>query len=633
MPGTITEWLAVVHGDDRDYVRKELEQVLANGGSFQIEYRVVLGGGEIRWIAVKGQFHSEGNGRPRRLLGIKVDITERRKAAEEIVRQAQELTVSREALEQQTRILRSILDSMGDGVVVADENGKFLLFNPAAEHMVGFGALEATPKEWAKLYGVYGPDMAPYPVDQLPLVRAMRGEILDGVEFFIRNERVPQGAWLSANGRPLQGYAGQVSGGVVVLRDVSDNKRTEEILKTAKEDAEKANRAKSEFLSRMSHELRTPLNSILGFAQVLEMGDLAERSRDCIRHILKGGRHLLALIDEVLDISRIEAGKLALSSEPVQLTDAIAQAVDMVGPLAAASNIQIHYAALAPHQYVTADRRRLQQVLLNLISNAVKYNRRNGSVQISWENSNENRVRIQVSDNGIGISEEDQKRLFVPFERLGAVQTDIQGTGLGLALCRRLVESMGGIIGVRSAMGSGSTFWVELPAAAALTERMEHATAAVLSASPQDVGDLRTLLYVEDNVSNVKLMEHILTYRPHIKLLVAMQGRLGLDLAKDHRPDLIFLDLHLPDLTGDVVLRQLRADPRTRAIPIVIISADATPGQVQRLLEIGATDYLTKPFDIEKLLRMLDENLSTQQGAINVVGSDGSPHRPTEILQ
>ena len=304
----------------------------------------------------------------------------------------------------------------------------------------------------------------------------------------------------------------------------------------------------------------------------------------------------------------------------------------MVGPLAAASNIQIHYAALAPHQYVTADRRRLQQVLLNLISNAVKYNRRNGSVQISWENSSENRVRIQVSDTGIGISEEDQKRLFVPFERLGAVQTDIQGTGLGLALCRRLVESMNGIIGVLSVMGSGSTFWVELPAAAALTERLEHATAAVLSASPQD-GDLRTLLYVEDNVSNVKLMEHILTYRPHIKLLVAMQGRLGLDLANEHRPDLIFLDLHLPDLTGDIVLRQLRADPRTRAIPIVIISADATPGQVQRLVEIGATDYLTKPFDIEKLLRMLDESLSTQPGAINVVGLDGSPHRPTEILQ
>ncbi len=379
-------------------------------------------------------------------------------------------------------------------------------------------------------------------------------------------------------------------------------------LREAKEEADSANQAKSDFLSRMSHELRTPLNSVLGFAQVLEMGELTGRSQDCVEHILKGGRHLLGLIDEILDISRIEAGTLPLSPEPVLLADAIAQAMDMVRPMAGKAGVKVFSeSALQSYQHVLADRQRLKQVLLNLLSNAVKYNQRNGSVSIDWE-KRADRVVIQVADTGIGLSAEDQGRLFVPFERLGAERTDVQGTGLGLALSKRLVEAMQGTIGVRSEAGKGTTFWMDFAAAECPTITLQRQSTA--PAQPSEKLDrTQTVLYVEDNISNLKLMEHVLEHRPHVKLMAAMQGRLGLDLALEHQPDLIFLDLHLPDLNGDMVLRQLRADPRTRDIPTVIISADATAGQVQRLLESGANEYLTKPFDVSRLLKILDDNL------------------------
>ena len=524
------------------------------------------------------------------------------------------LVVSEESLQSETRILKAILNSIGEGVIVADPNGKFLVFNPAAEQILGMGQTDAAPGEWSKRYGWYLPDMiTPFPPGDLPLTRALRGQASDEVDIFVRHEGIPEGAWLRMTARPLIDERGSLRGGVAVLRDTTGTKRSEEAQRQAKEDAEKANRAKSEFLSRMSHELRTPLNSILGFTQVLQMrSDLPAPAVECLEHILKGGRHLLGLIDEVLDIARIESGRLPLSAEAVMVGDAISQALEMIRPIAESRSVQLSQASTGFGQHVMADRQRLHQVLLNLMSNAIKYNRTNGTVRIVSEAKN-GRVRIQVTDTGNGIAAADQDRLFAPFERLAAAQSEVEGTGLGLALSKHLIEAMGGKMGLTSEVGKGSTFWIDLDAAEAPLDRVQREDS--LAAEPPDASAQPfKILYIEDNIANVQLIEHVLAYRPRTKLLTAMQGRLGLELAIENRPDLILLDLHLPDIGGDVVLRELQNDPRTRDTPTIMISADATPGQIRRLLDAGLTDYLTKPIDVERLLRVLDEQLRRKPG-------------------
>lgn len=363
----------------------------------------------------------------------------------------------------------------------------------------------------------------------------------------------------------------------------------------------------------MSHELRTPLNSILGFAQLLEIDQLTTDQSDNVAHILKGGRHLLNLINEVLDIARVEAGRLPLSSEAVQVGDALQEAIDLVGPIAATRNIRI--ITRTPecwNMHVIADRQRLKQVLLNLLSNAVKYNRDPGTVTVFCAGS-EGHLRIAISDTGHGLTESRLDQLFVPFERLGADQSGVQGTGLGLALSKRLMEAMGGSIGAESTFGAGSTFWIELKTTEHLTEDNSlhfPELPPTSRAAPLYCG---TVLYIEDNLANVRLMERILAHRPEVKLMTALQGQVGLDLAIEHRPDVIFLDLHLPDLRGDEVLRRLQNHSYTRTTPVVMISADATPGQVDRLTKAGAHAYITKPFDVKNLLLLLDETLGQRQ--------------------
>ena len=350
--------------------------------------------------------------------------------------------------------------------------------------------------------------------------------------------------------------------------EIADRRRAEE-------DAERANRAKTDFLSRMSHELRTPLNSIIGFAQLLELEVEGAEQRESVDHVLKGGRHLLGLINEVLDLACIEAGKLAMSTESVLIDEVLRAAVDLIRPQAANRSITIIEAGSAD-LYVTADRQRLQQVLLNLFSNAVKYNKEGGTIRVACGDGPPGRVSLTVTDTGGGIGFEMMDRLFKPFDRLGAEHTAIEGTGLGLALSLRLVEAMGGTLSATSTVGQGTAFTVELQAANGNPLRDE----ATLAAGVSDGGasDVRgTVLYIEDNLSNLRLFERIVARRPGVTLLSAMQGSRGLELARDHRPHLIILDLHLPDVSGDEVLRKLLAGPGTKAIPVVILSADATP--------------------------------------------------------
>jgi signal transduction histidine kinase len=380
--------------------------------------------------------------------------------------------------------------------------------------------------------------------------------------------------------------------------------RTQELQKLNKQ-LQEAAQAKNEFLSRMSHELRTPLAAIMGFSELLGLADLDEKKSDWAATILKAGKHLLQLVDEVLDISRIEAGELSLSLEPVAVRPLLDEAMQLIQPLAEGRHVTLNPPRIADGSgYARADNQRLKQVMINLLSNAVKYNREGGDVDVTVEPHGSERMRIAVTDTGPGIDSESLEKLFTPFERLN-IGSDVQGTGLGLALSRRLVEAMGGTLTVTSTLGEGSTFTVELgrgePAAVAQMETTDH---PVVAERPYD-GE-RRLLYIEDTVANVRLVEEILSSRPSVRLLPAGMGSLGLELALEHQPDLVLLDLHLPDLGGDEVLARLRAEERTKDIPVVILSADATDRTPGPLLEAGAQAYLTKPIGVRELLEVVD---------------------------
>ncbi len=409
--------------------------------------------------------------------------------------------------------------------------------------------------------------------------------------------------------------------------------RAESIVRLAREAAVNANDAKLEFLSRMSHELRTPLNAILGFGQLLEIDELNPTQRESVDQIISAGRHLLHLVNEVLDISRIESGNWSFELEPLQVAELLGEAIDLIRPLATANEIELIMtpAAREGAQYVLADRQRVRQVLLNLLSNAVKYNRPAGSVTVSDLPAPDGRsIRLQIADTGNGIAPEHLSRLFTPFDRLGAENTRVEGSGIGLALSKRLIEAQGGRLGVDSIVGNGSVFWVDLPIAAApltgsnhslfdemikpfLTDHENSADAG----SPACDGAVpaRTILYVEDNEPNRRLMEMLLLQRPCLRLVTASRGREGIEIAHLHPPDLILLDMHLPDISGEEVLNALRAEPATRETPVVVVSADATALRQASLRGLGANDYLTKPFNVMQFLSVVDEYLVPEESA------------------
>jgi signal transduction histidine kinase/CheY-like chemotaxis protein len=370
-----------------------------------------------------------------------------------------------------------------------------------------------------------------------------------------------------------------------------------------------ASNAKNEFLSRMSHELRTPLNAVLGFSQLLELDELTTDQRENVNYIVRAGQHLLNLINDVLDIARIESGNLAMSQEPVEVREVIDDVVSLVLPMAQRRTIVLDARGVA-EGYVLADRQRLKQVVINLVTNAIKYNRDGGRVGISFQPMGTDRARLAVLDTGPGLTPEQLARLFTPFDRLGAERSDTEGTGVGLALSKALVTAMHGTIGADSRPAGGSTFWVELELAEDPVASAPVAEAAAAVPDERAPTPDRVVLYVEDNTASMRLVETILSRRPSVGLLTASLAEVGLTLASEHRPDLILIDLHLPDLPGYELLQRLRADPVTRDIPVVVVSADATDRQVERLLEAGAADYLTKPIDVARFLEVVDERLA-----------------------
>ncbi|HEV2953092.1 MAG TPA: ATP-binding protein [Candidatus Dormibacteraeota bacterium] len=369
------------------------------------------------------------------------------------------------------------------------------------------------------------------------------------------------------------------------------------------------NSGRSEFLSRVSHELRTPMTVILGYSELLSLdAGLDEALQPWVAQVTKAGNHLLSLIDDILDISRIEAGSLKMSLEPVSIGAVIRDAADLVRPLGIDNEVTLEVLATTPSEarHVVADQQRLKQVILNLLSNAIKYNRRRGRVSVMVIEAAKGRLRVIVSDTGAGLTEAQMDRLFVPFERLNAASAGIQGTGLGLALSRQLTEAMGGSMGVSSEVGVGTSFWIELeetvPVGLAAPE-LESEALVPPRTYPEEV----LILYAEDTVANVKLIETMLLRRPSVRIVAAMQGGIALDLACIHHPDLVLLDLHLPDMDGIEVLSRLHADPATSAIPVVILSADSTSSQRDLLMAAGAHAYLNKPVGLRSLLEAIDE--------------------------
>ena len=518
--------------------------------------------------------------------GIATDITDRTKIES--------------ALAERQRLLETIVQASPDIVTILDHDGRVREVSQASSRILGYDIDDPVHDE---LEALVHPDDIPTIYRQYARLLTLACTSLE-IRYRVRHA---QGHWvtLDSRGQSIVGEDGSCVGALVMSRDVTEDLAFEAELLTAVGVAERASLAKSEFLSRMSHELRTPLNSVLGFAQLLEMDDLSDQQGQAVGHILRAGQHLLNLIDEVLDIARIESGHLDLSVEAVLVLDVLGDAVDLARPLAEerAVRLTVDARSCLPDTYALADRQRLLQVLLNLLSNATKYNTRTGRVDISVARTDDGRVRIAVTDTGPGIRAEDLERVFTPFDRLGAEHSGIEGTGVGLTLSKHLVERMGGEIVVESTVGVGSTFTVFLPLTEVVTEFEPELPVRI--ETPALHRALR-ILHVEDNLANLALVEQILARHEEVELIAATLGGLALELARRHRPDVILLDLHLPDMSGVDVLGRLRADPTTTAIPVVVVSADATAERMALLDAERVAAYLTKPIDVRKLLRVIE---------------------------
>lgn len=593
-------------------------QRAAHGEPVRFEWMTYYPGtGEELWTEVSLQ-RVTINGADR-LLAIARDIRER-KAGERALRASEES-------------YRLIFRHSSDAIWLHDiETGEFLEVNDAACEMYGY-SVEETMK-----IGVQGlsAGIPPYTAEQglAYIQRAAAGEP-QRFEWLGRH-RDGSDVWGEVQLRRVT-IAG-VDRILATARDIGARKNAEAALRRAneelegrvaertaelaaintalalevaehakaKEAAEEASRAKNEFLSRMSHELRTPMNSILGFAQLLGRADLPTQQAKSVYHILKAGRHLLQLINEVLEIARIEAGRENFSLEPVSLATVLQEALGLVRPLAHQFEVELREGVFPRDAFVRADRQRLVQILLNLLSNAIKYNRPEGHVRVTCTAEGEGTWVVRVEDSGHGIPAERTGELFSPFSRLGAEQTEVEGTGLGLALSRRLCEAMGGELSLEQTGESGSIFRVVLVAVPDPLRTLEETGGHVAIVAPhREV----SLLYVEDNLANLSLVDTILLSRPGWRTIPALQGQLGVELAREHLPDVILLDLHLPDIPGDEVLRRLRSDPRTVSIPVIVVSADATTGTFERLRSAGADAYLTKPIDIDEFLRVVERFL------------------------
>jgi PAS domain S-box-containing protein len=704
-------FLRLIYADDLSRVLANIDRMLSNRESYEVEHRVIWPDGSLRWLLQRGNAEFDTNGRATRLFGVTQDI--------------HALKIAKQTLQESEVRFRGAFDSSGIGMALVDLDGRWLEVNKTLCAMFDFSEAELldslpqtiihpddllhyqgifehsirndyVPEQFENRYLAKGGRMVIGEVNislvrnaaQQPLHfvcqiqditqrkaaerrltlfgqifesseqcisisdekgymlyqnRAQRNELgfedadILGKSFkvlMIERESPSLNMFLQSisQGRNWQGQLplrrkdgsefisnsfvglvkdaqGNIQYGFNIFTDVSEEIARRIELDRAKMAADVANQAKTDFLSSMSHELRTPMNAILGFAQMLECDDSLNADQlDSVREILSGGDHLLVLINEVLDLAKIESGSLTLSIEPVALDSIAAECWSLILPSAEARQLSIH--SLIPEKYILhADRMRLKQVLLNLLSNAVKYNRDGGKIALKATPCDAGILQIAVSDSGLGIPPSRIKELFQPFSRLDAEYSDIEGTGIGLTIAKRLVELMGGSIGVNSIEGKGSTFWLKLPYVE--VNNKNYKPEPDFTTSSRTNSDAAwCLLCVDDNPVNLKLINSYFTKYPNIKLLTANSAAQGLEIAMTQQPDLILLDINMPEMDGYQLLAILKADPRTRIVPIIAVTANAMPSDVKRAQQAGFNDYLTKPINFHQLLDVLNLHLN-----------------------
>jgi len=548
---------------------------------------------------LKIQLHKETQS----LLGIQ----------EEANRQLQVTNTNLHIMEERLAVT---LDSIDDAVIATDAEGRVTLLNPLAERLTGWTRAEAYDRPIEDVFHIIHADTREaYPV---PVRETLaQGTTLSLANHTIALARDGTECHIADSCAPILDRTGAVVGAVLVFRDVTERRRLDQILheKTIELErstaiAEKANQAKSDFLSSMSHELRTPLSAILGFAQLIESGvpPPTPAQKRGLDQILKAGWYLLTLINEILDLALIESGKLSLSMEPLPLNDILHECHTMIEPQAQQRNIRMTFPEFTarPVIYVNGDRTRVKQVLINLLSNAIKYNAPGGRVTVECKIIDHNRVRISVGDSGAGLARDQIAQLFQPFNRLGQESGAEEGTGIGLVMSKKLMELMGGAIGVESTPGQGSQFWIELNPS--IPPQIIMDLAAEGATENADVPGTRvyTLLYVEDNPANLLLVEDIVSRRPDIHLLSARDGMTGVKMAFNAKPDVILMDINLPGISGIQALRILMDSPATMHIPVIALSANAMQRDIEKGLEAGFFRYLTKPIRLNEFMETLD---------------------------
>ena len=506
------------------------------------------------------------------------------------------------------------LENVGEGVCTINTEGRISFINPEGARLLGSDR-ESLLQLAFKHFAVLPPNLAEQNLERCLVVESIsQHEILRTDDLSLRPNNKPAFP-VSLTAVPLVDR-GQVHGAVIVFRDITETKAREAALTQAREAAEQANRAKSMFLSNMSHELRTPLNSILGFAQILEQSrkePLNPRQLEHIRHIIKSGQHLLQLLNDILDLSRIEVGALSVSVEAVAVGPLVHDALNVIHNMAQARGIELSLqpAILNHLPKINADYTRVKQVLINLLSNAIKYNREHGKITVKIVPQN-TFLAFHIIDTGHGIPLHRQHELFKPFSRLGYETTAVDGTGVGLAITRRLIELLQGRMGFDSVPEQGSDFWFELPICPEENDLAQTSAQTVTSeaepsvlSSPPTITAL-TILYIEDNPTNLALMKSIFSDNTDYQLLCADHPYVGLELAFTENPDIILLDINLPDMDGFATLKVLQSDPRTQKIPVIALSADAMETAVERGNQAGFFAYLTKPIAFNRLFETLE---------------------------